>query len=449
MKKKNTLAFVAPFSIYAGLIVYFSITVLGISDRQISIEKMVRLPILNLNMSLNGFFLSVPLLAIFLYVCFQLYLYKMRASHDNPEAGWNGKVIKAVTVFLLWGSLPVFLFLTAFKYVKTHDPVLSYVIGSSPIVSTLIVLGLRYKFELETKIRVLRRTIFRIMPVLSVMAIEAGLLLFLIPWARAGLFPKYFVGRIGGFFRQMVCVDLSHQNLITEPEEHDKHLPWGKFERCHLEGAVLRDTVLIRANLKGAFLKNSDMAFAVLEEADLSLANLFQVNFWNADLRGANLFQADLFGAFLRQADLRRANLKEANLRYSRLFLADFQEADLSYVDARFADFWTANFQGADLSHANLQGISLNKSNFERANLNGADLQKASLWKANLREASLFQANLLDANLEEADLRMAVGLEVGQLAEVKTLYKANLDQALLDGVRKKYPRLLEKPDKKE
>ena len=87
-------------------------------------------------------------------------------------------------------------------------------------------------------------------------------------------------------------------------------------------------------------------------------------------------------------------------------------------------------------SSANLQGLFLNKSNFAHANLKKANLQNTSLWKTNLR----------GANLEEADLRGIRGFEIGQLAEAKTLYKAKLDQKLLDQIREKHPHLLEKPE---
>lgn len=439
MTRNKTAHIFAAFVVYAVLIVYLSLTVLGVSDRQIIIDKTVNLPILNLNILLNGFFISVPLIAVFFLVWLQLFLYKMQIHFKYPESGLSGKLFRVVAAFFLWGSLPLFLTLVAFKYVKTHEPVLSYVIGASPILGTLVVLGFWKNFKSFAEDKSLRRTILRVIPVLSVIIAELFLLFFLIPWAREGQFPKLYAGRIGGFFRQISCVNLSHQRLVTEPEEGHKNLSQRNFERIRLEGAFLRSAKLKRANLKSASLKNSDMALAVLEEADLSSADLLQVNFWNANLRKANLCQSNLLGAFLRQADLQGANLKGSDLRYARLFLANFQDTDLSFVDAQSADLWTVNFQGANLSHANLQGISLNKSDFTNANLEEANLQIASLWKANLR----------GANFKGADLRGAKGLEVEQLAEVSTLYRAKLDQELLEKIKEKYPRLIEKPEKKE
>jgi len=444
MREGKTRLISAAMLIYAGLLVYLFLTVLSVSDRHIIIAKTVHLPILNLDIPLTEFFMAVPFMAILLYICLHLFLnkykylnkYKTQAFRECAESRLIEKLARAMTALFLWGSLPAFMFLLAFKYVKTHEPVLSYVIGLTPILGTLVVLGFWKNFKPSNEEKSFSRMMFRAIPVLSVIAVELVLLLFLIPWAGEGLFPRYFAGRPEDFFRRLACADLSNQRLVTEPVKDSCDFSWGNFARCHLEGAYLRDAVLKRADLKRALLRNADMAFSVLEEADLSFADLFQVNFWNANLRKAHLLQANLFGAFLRQADLQEANFKGANLQYARLFLANFKEADLSGVDARFADFWTVNFQGANLSRANLEGIFLNKSNLARANLREANLQKTSLWKTILR----------GTNFEGADLRGVRGLEIEQLAEVNTLYKARLDQELLEQIREKHPQLLEKPE---
>jgi len=46
----------------------------------------------------------------------------------------------------------------------------------------------------------------------------------------------------------------------------------------------------------------------------------------------------------------------------------------------------------------------------------------------------------------EADLRGAKNLTVGQLSEVKTLYKAKLDPEFMDIIKKEYTHLLKKPE---
>lgn len=439
MKQSKTAHATTAFIAYAGLLVYLSLAVLSISDRQFIISKTVLLPILNWEIPLNGFFIAAPVMAMLLYLGLQIYVHKVLAFHEYWKSGLSGKLFKSLSALVLWGVLPLFLILVAFTYVKTHEPVMSYVIGATPIFGALVILGFWRKHKPFGLAKSFMRKMVRIIPFLLVIGVEIVLLAFLIPWAQEGLFPKHFGGGLDPVFRPIFCVNLSHQRLVTGPADNQKDLLRGNFEGIHLEGARLRYGLLKRANLRNAFMRNSDAAFAVLEEADLSHADLFQVNFWNANLRRVNFFKADLFGAFFREADVRGANLKETNLRFSRLFLANFQEADLSSIDARGADFWTVDFGGANLSRANLQGLFLNKSNLAEANLKKANLQETRLWKTNLRMA----------NLEGADLRGVKGLELEQLADVKTLYKASLDQELLNQIRERYPYLLEKPGKKD
>ena len=85
-----------------------------------------------------------------------------------------------------------------------------------------------------------------------------------------------------------------------------------------LNGAILREADLRRANLSGASLNRAD-----LRGANLSGAYLREANFRNASLHGANLTEADLrqanlSGGFI-GADLRGANLNRADLRGTKL----------------------------------------------------------------------------------------------------------------------------------
>ena len=57
------------YLLFLGFIAYCALTVVSTTDRQMVLKnESVRLPIVNLDVSLNGFFLLAPLLAIFLFV---------------------------------------------------------------------------------------------------------------------------------------------------------------------------------------------------------------------------------------------------------------------------------------------------------------------------------------------------------------------------------------------
>jgi hypothetical protein len=99
-------------------------------------------------------------------------------------------------------------------------------------------------------------------------------------------------------------------------------------------------------------------------------------HFEGAVLVGANLSKADLTAASLQGASLDGAQLQGALLTRARL-------------------------HGASLDGAQLQGASLRRAQLQGASLDGAQLQGASLEDAQLQGASLFRTSLLGASLSE------------------------------------------------
>ena len=374
------------YFLYIGFLAYCALTVFSTSDRQIILNETARLPIVNLDVSLNGFFILAPVIAILVFLYFQLYLQRikglvtdLRSNYlpiekrrlypwminiaEDPEPGAVGILQTLIAKFSLWALLPIVLMIIAYWYVKKHDPILSYVVGLIPIVSTLIVLWFWCHYEgVKLNIRGMLTLILNNLGKSSlatlVIMFEVFLLFFIIPWAMEN--GKY------QWIRPWICVDLSYQKLVTEPEKTDyKELYWVNLNGAHLEGANLRNTILKRA----------DLGEAHLEGANLLKANLQGASLWGADLRGACL--------------------------------------------------WEARLEGADLMVANLQG--------------------ASLWGADLRGASLWGANLEGSDLMAVNLQEAKNLKVENLANVNTLYGAKLDKELFELIKKTYPHLLEKP----
>jgi uncharacterized protein YjbI with pentapeptide repeats len=419
------------YLIYVAVLAYCALTVVSTTDRQIILNETARLPLVNLDVSLIGFFIIAPLLTIFVFIYFQLYLNRvnrlildLRTNYlpvekrrlypwllnfaEDPDPGFTGILQNVIVRFSLWWSLPIVLILFSFWFVKKHDPILSYVIGLTPIFGTLIVLYFWFHYEaVQYKLRP-ERTKFQRFIGKSVLAYfviiyEIVLLSLIIPESNKG---------------SVVGVDLSYQKLVTEPDVDYEGLYWANLNGFHLEGANLISTVLKRADLRRAHLQNAYLGGANLQEADLWDANLQE-----ADLSWANLQEADLWDANLQEADLRRANLQEANLS-------------------------EANLQESDLSWANLQEANLSEANLQEADLGGADLQEASLFEANLQEADLSWADLQEASLFEANLQGAKDLTIGQLSKVKTLYKAQLDPELMGILKKDYPHLFEEPKPK-
>ena len=116
-----------------------------------------------------------------------------------------------------------------------------------------------------------------------------------------------------------------------------------------------------------------------------------------ADLSGADLRNADLSGASMRRANLRGANLRGTNLIAADLIRANLSGADLSNSYLSNADLGGAYLSGADLSGANLSGADLRRAYLGGANLSDVDFSDANLNNANLSGATLIYADLRGA----------------------------------------------------
>jgi uncharacterized protein YjbI with pentapeptide repeats len=152
------------------------------------------------------------------------------------------------------------------------------------------------------------------------------------------------------------------------------------------------------------------------------------------DLRLANLSDAKLEGAMLRQAlldgvNLARAVLIRAELNYTRLV-----EADLSEGLLEGARFISAAMPGADFSRADLRGARLGFARLEGANFDGARLEGANLSDSRMDGTSFTGAQLQGAILDMATFRGA------SMRQTK-LQGASLQFAKLNGAVLTLPQL--------
>ncbi len=148
------------------------------------------------------------------------------------------------------------------------------------------------------------------------------------------------------------------------------------------------------------------------------------------DLSNTYLLRANLQGVKLIGVNLQNVNLQGANLRRASLQRVKLIGARLIGVDLRGANLENANLRRAYLERARLEEANLWKAKLIRANLLGAYLQGTNLESANLERACLKEANLRGTNLEKAKQ-----LTMTQLSEAKTLYKAKLDNTLLEEIK--------------
>jgi len=346
------------YLLFIGLLAYSALTAVSTSDRRIILNEPAHLPVINLDVSLDGFFILAPILSIFIFIYFQLYLHKLKRLIDDlrknyqpikedqeiypwminfvDELGYGfiAATQRFIVKFSIWWSLPTVLTFLALWYIKKHHPVLMGIVGIMPLIGTFIVIvffihyqqpaGYNFNFNsLHIKAFLKKNKEMRIM-LIAILILEIYIFTVFIPRALRG----------EQMFGSWPAVDLSNQNLVNRQDEEFKTVYWANQRQAKLQGANLRGTILKRADLR------------------------------DANLQGANLIEALLQGA-----NLRTANLKGANLSEARMQGTDLQNADLSNV----------NIQGAKLDSADLRGVIIDNSNLIDANLTGAKFDTVSI----------------------------------------------------------------------
>jgi uncharacterized protein YjbI with pentapeptide repeats len=197
-------------------------------------------------------------------------------------------------------------------------------------------------------------------------------------------------------------------------------------------------------NISHSF-RGRDLSHAVLNRADLRKAD-----FTGSMLNGASFFGSNLEDALFECAErgtgtsteiddkesarrrwpddgctwLQDALFDLADMRGASLKQARLQGASLSLALLQGSSFWYARLQGSSLGFAFLQGASLVGAQLQGAWLDHAQLQGASLEEAQLQGASLQQAHLQGTLLKGAQLQ-------GASLNGAELQGASLDRAQL------------------
>ena len=117
-------------------------------------------------------------------------------------------------------------------------------------------------------------------------------------------------------------------------------------------GEGFRGEIGIKAELRGADLKQTDLSGRWLHHANLSNAILTDANLGSAKLFNTNLSQADMEGASLYSADLYWTNLSGARLRKAGLFGARLMGTKLAGADLSESLFGLTTITDCDLSAA-------------------------------------------------------------------------------------------------
>jgi hypothetical protein len=333
------------YFIYIIFIMYAVLVIISTSDENIVLNRSAHLPIINVNIPLNGFYILSPIIAIFIFVYFQLYLFKIKYLIDDlrvkylkveerrlypwmlniadyPEKGVIGIIQTAIGKISIWCLLPIFLSVVTIWYIKRHDPLLPYIFSTGTILITFITICFWYYFDFEVNFSLsgfIKKNYIKIMIFLAIIIPHLLLITKVIPSANKGDDIKYL--------KNWIMIDLSYQKLSIQPEQD------------------VEESFLIKSKLYCSELQSSENPYSInLEGTHLEGADLTSTN-----LRQANLGKAHLQKAHMSKAVLERANLEEANLQQAVLFGVNLQKACLKNANLQNAHPWLAILRGADL----------------------------------------------------------------------------------------------------
>jgi uncharacterized protein YjbI with pentapeptide repeats len=438
---------------------YFAITIGSVTHRDLFLESPIRLPLLNVDLPLPGFFVVGPvvLMIIHFYVLLQVialafkvdfynrllhrqlrtdssreyfrqrlnsfFILQMLAGPVDQRSGLIGAVIKLIAWLTIAFSPVAVLVQCQVTFLPIHNQPILWL----QRLLILIDMAAVWYFWLRM------RQIAKPSPVNIFAGASAGLatlcvVLFSLciatfpgEWVNDDLphfrvfpskwFPRHwtkdnwtslhdllFAGTVDEISGKPTSL-FSNRLVVTRQSFVDSDKLAKIDISLSFRGRDLRGAVLV-----GADLRKADFTGALLDEADFAESKLESARFHCAEnwkdctsLIGANLAETQLQGAILAGARLRGANLYKAHLQGAVLTDADLKGADLS----------RSIFAGAYLEETDLRCANISDAEFQGADLHEAELQGAWLGNSNFQGANLEDAGLQGANLAATDFRGA------------------------------------------
>ena len=384
--------------------VFIVLTVFSTPDSALlSNASLAVLPDLATNIPAASFFWVAPILLLSLYVYMHLQMYGIGETlADLPavfpdgtplekraypwvatnllrmRSGWGGlRFEEVVTIFLLWGTVPLTLLAIWLRYLPLRD---------WPVSSMHVVLIVACAWGAT---RLFEQTASRCsggaVGVPHGRAVLVGLAVLLsTATVAAGSYPLWF--DINPRKAPLGVLDL-----------RDADLSHAVLRKTDLRYVAAGEAKLIGADLRDGQLDHSDFQRGIFAGADMESAILVETDLDSADFRSACLRKASMQGADMEDVTFRQAYLGRTDLRSRLLTRADFSFAELHGADLRGADLSGADFRGASLrcfaSHKKEPSMQVDCANLEGAVLSGARFEGADLeYAAGLNQAQLDEA---------------------------------------------------------
>jgi hypothetical protein len=467
------------------LLTYVVVTLASVSHKALLLNSPVKLPIINADIPLVGFFQYAPLLFLLVYLSLliqhvilarkyrrftdALASYEMEtgAQHParervhsyvfsqiaaGPKPNRITKFMMQLIVYVTFSVLPIITLLYfQIKLLPYHDVSVTYwhriavilgfamLILLTPLMQNTGPRRRRWDIKVGPQAEAWEASGTQVLLVLLLLPLVAGF-----SWLIATVPNEWIDRRLGFVAPTSVGVGPEEEAKLLNPLVRRivyNHLPnnndkgWWRRWLLSYRVLIVEDTdlgvdadervVLRERNFRFALLSRSD-----LHRADLTWADLRAGQMWKTFAKG-KLRDTQLQGAFLREAQLQGAQLNSAQLQGADLGKAQLQGAELNYANLQGADLRGAQLQGTDLSYANLQGADLKGAQLQGANLEGAQLQGSDLASADVWLVK-FPRDLIDQSPVPMGL---TNLEMSSLTpDAKAQLKQELNANITDPV---------------
>lgn len=410
-----------------SLTAYVFVAFLATSHEDMLLQSRQKLPLLQIELPLDGFALIGPVLLLLVHIMALVNVLYVKdalgdycgalaatGSSKARSASWNRI---ASGIFIRGPGLPVPALLRAAQWLLE-----AITVWLAPPI-TLLFCQLRFLPYHNTSITWVHRAVL-LLDVLCIAIAAIAAARYLAkrqPWTRGQRLRRSTLRFAPG---AVVLAGVCFLSLFVFQHRQDQR--WNPLPRCGPTPCVVKSVFerVVWPNLEArSSLLYRDLhapaSRAVMDPADKLTDLPYSISFRLRDLEGAELqggrfYKADFRGANLRGASLRDADLREAQFGCFRdpsaYKCANLQFADLSDAFMQGADFSSVEAQGAIFSSWESHGAQLQRANFFVAKLTGAafhgDLSGASFRNANLVAAYL-PSVLMGVDFTNADLSYA------------------------------------------
>lgn len=457
---------------YIFVLLYFFIAVSGVTHRDLLFESPIKLPILNVDLPLLGFFVLGPALLLIAHAYVLLHFVLLAGKVGAFDTELQAQIVDPDARARLRRQLPSNIFV-------------QFLAGPSEVRTGIIGLMLRLIAQISLVAGPLMLLVFFQLQFLPYhhelitswqrIALLADLALLWTLWPSVARGETARIAwrdfrrvRIVASALVSLALVLMVFTIATFPGESlDRNLPSVRFiptkwPSSQKEGAAIEQGFLALLKSMGwsslhewLFAGEVDLVTGkpaslwsnrlVLPRLDVTQGPQFATEAKIAappaplSLRGRQLDGAVLVAAHLRKADFTAAHLQDAVLNG-----ADLREAHFGCEDSKAKKGVDDPLTGPDPDRSQsvrcvqLQGASLDGADLRGASLNGAHLEGAHLYYAQLQGATLNSAHLQGAHLDSAQLQgvsaVVADLRAASLTDAK-LQGAWLSAASLEGAR--------------